>query len=65
MSRIPKGAALAGIDPVAAALAAVDCTEEAILNSLTTARTTTGYQGHTLYAVPHQLIRAAAAVAGG
>jgi D-aminopeptidase len=50
-----------GLDPVFRA--AVDCAEEAILNSLTTARTTTGYQGHTSYAVPHQWIRQASTTA--
>lgn len=57
-STAPAGAAVipdADLDPFF--LATIDCVEEAILNSLTTARTTTGYQGHTLYAVPHQLIR--------
>jgi D-aminopeptidase len=44
----------ADIDPLFRA--AIDCAEEAILNSLTTARTTTGYQGHTRYAVPHEWI---------
>jgi D-aminopeptidase len=47
----------ADIDPVFRATA--DCAEEAILNSLTTARTTTGYLGHTKYAVPHEWIRKA------
>lgn len=39
--------------------ATADCVEEAILNSLVVARTTTGYQGHTKYAVPHELVRRA------
>ena len=63
-STAPPGAAPvpdAGLDPLFRA--AVDCAEEAILNSLTTARTTTGYQGHTRYAVPHELIRQASTTA--
>lgn len=50
-----------GIDPLFRAT--TDCAEEAILNSLTTARTTTGYRGHTRYAVPHEWIRRACATA--
>jgi D-aminopeptidase len=38
--------------------------EEAILNSLFMARTTTGTQGHTRYAVPHDWVRRACAAAG-
>lgn len=45
------------IDPIFRA--AADCVEEAILNSLLMARTTTGYQGHTKYAVPHEVVRGA------
>lgn len=59
-STAPAGAPAipdAGIDPVFRA--AIDCTEEAILNSLTMARTTTGYRGHTKDAVPHEWIRRA------
>ncbi len=52
----------AGLDPIF--LATADCVEEAILNSLFMARTTTGYQGHTKYAVPHGLVRRACAAAG-
>jgi D-aminopeptidase len=37
--------------------AVTESVEEALLNSLTTARTTTGHQGHTAHAVPHDLIR--------
>lgn len=39
--------------------ATIEAVEEALLNSLTTARTTTGFQGRTQYAVPHDLITAA------
>ncbi|HZX06249.1 P1 family peptidase [Kribbella sp.] len=37
--------------------AVTESVEEALLNSLTMARTTTGFQGHTAYAVPHDRIR--------
>jgi D-aminopeptidase len=47
------------LDPVFRA--AIDGAEEAILNSLFMARTTTGYQGHTRYAVPHDRVREACA----
>jgi D-aminopeptidase len=43
--------------------ATIDSTEEAILNSLFMARTTTGFRGHTKYAVPHALVRRACATA--
>ncbi|WP_299948519.1 P1 family peptidase [uncultured Ruegeria sp.] len=36
--------------------AAVEATEEAILNSLCTAETTTGFEGRTVYALPHDHI---------
>lgn len=36
--------------------AVTESVEEALLNSLTTARTTTGHQTHTAHAVPHHLI---------
>ncbi|GAA1544709.1 P1 family peptidase [Kribbella lupini] len=39
--------------------ATLEAVEEALLNSLTAARTTTGFQGRTRYAVPHDLITAA------
>ncbi|GAB2608389.1 P1 family peptidase [Kribbella endophytica] len=39
--------------------ATLEAVEEALLNSLTAARTTTGFQGRTQYAVPHDLIIAA------
>ncbi|HSZ39006.1 MAG TPA: P1 family peptidase [Trebonia sp.] len=55
---VPDGA----LDPVFAATA--DCVEEAILNSLFMARTTTGMGGHTRYAVPHDRVRDALAAAG-
>jgi D-aminopeptidase len=55
---VPDGA----LDPVFAATA--DCAEEAILNSLFMARTTTGMGGHTRYAVPHDRVRDALAAAG-
>jgi D-aminopeptidase len=38
--------------------AVTESVEEALLNSLTMAHTTTGFQGRTAYAVPHDLIRA-------
>jgi D-aminopeptidase len=37
--------------------AVMESVEEALLNSLTTAETTTGFNGHTAYAVPHDRIR--------
>ncbi|MFI5696876.1 P1 family peptidase [Kribbella sp. NPDC051586] len=37
--------------------AVTESVEEALLNSLTMARTTTGHHGHTAHAVPHDLIR--------
>lgn len=40
--------------------AAVEATEEAILNALCAAVTTTGYQGRTVHALPHEFVRAAA-----
>ncbi|ADB34144.1 peptidase S58 DmpA [Kribbella flavida DSM 17836] len=39
--------------------ATLDAVEEALLNSLVTARTTTGFRGRTRYAVPHELVAAA------
>jgi D-aminopeptidase len=39
--------------------ATLESVEEALLNSLTAARTTTGFQGRTQYAVPHDLVTAA------
>jgi len=36
--------------------AVTESVEEALLNSLTMARTTTGFQGRTAQAVPHDLI---------
>lgn len=39
--------------------ATTEAVEEALLNSLTTAHTTTGYNGNTEHAVPHALIAAA------
>ena len=51
----------AGLDPVFRA--AADAAEEAILNSLFMARTTTGYHGRIRYAVPHARVREAAAAA--
>jgi D-aminopeptidase len=51
----------AGLDPVFRA--ATDAAEEAILNSLFMARTTTGYQGRIRYAVPHARVREAAVAA--
>ncbi|TWD75023.1 D-aminopeptidase [Kribbella amoyensis] len=40
--------------------ATMESVEEALLNSLTMARTVTGYRGNTRHAVPHDLVRAAA-----
>lgn len=40
--------------------ATAEAVEEALLNSLTTAHTVMGYGGNTQYAVPHELIAAAA-----
>jgi D-aminopeptidase len=51
----------ADLDPVFRATA--DCVEEAILNSLCMAQTTTGCQGHILHAVPHEHVRRACAAA--
>lgn len=39
--------------------AAVEATEEAILNALCAAETTTGFQGRTVHALPHELVRKA------
>lgn len=50
------------LDPVFRA--AIDCVEEAILNSLFMAATMTGTQGHTRYAVPHDWVRNVCAAAG-
>jgi D-aminopeptidase len=36
--------------------AVIDATEEAILNALLAAETTTGLRGHTVHAVPHDLL---------
>jgi D-aminopeptidase len=44
--------------------ATTESVEEALLNSLTMARTTTGFQAHTAEAVPHDLIRNRLASAG-
>lgn len=38
-------------------LACVEATEEAILNSLVAAQTMTGYQGHKVEALPHELLK--------
>ncbi|WP_083750871.1 P1 family peptidase [Kribbella sp. ALI-6-A] len=43
--------------------ATLESVEEALLNSLVAARTTTGFQGRTRYAVPHDLVRAAGVTA--
>ena len=51
----------ADLDPVFRAT--ISAVEEAILNSLFMARTTTGYRGHTRYAVPHARVRRACAAA--
>jgi D-aminopeptidase len=37
--------------------AVTESVEEALLNSLTMAQTTTGHRNHTAHAVPHDLIR--------
>jgi D-aminopeptidase len=47
----------AALDPLFAAT--IDSVQEAILNSLFMARTTTGRQGHTLHAVPHAAVEIA------
>ncbi len=44
----------ASLDPLFAA--AMDCVEEALLNSLFMATTTTGVHGRTSHAVPHELV---------
>jgi D-aminopeptidase len=49
----------ADLDPIFRAT--IDSAAEAILNSLFMARTTTGYQGHVRYAVPHAWVRRACA----
>ena len=51
----------ADLDPVFRAT--ISAVEEAILNSLFMARTTTGYRGHVRYAVPHDRVRRACATA--
>jgi L-aminopeptidase/D-esterase-like protein len=43
------------LDPLFAA--AMNCTEEAILNSLCMAQTMTGYRGHVMHAVPLDALR--------
>ena len=52
-----------GIDPLFAAVQ--DATEEALLNSLLAATTTTGVHGHTKHAVPHDELRRRLAFHGG
>ena len=37
--------------------ATVDATEEAIINALVAARTMTGINGNTIYAIPHDQVR--------
>ncbi|TCO45764.1 D-aminopeptidase [Kribbella antiqua] len=44
--------------------ATTESVEEALLNSLTMATTTTGFQGHTAHAVSHDLVRSRLASAG-
>ena len=39
--------------------ATVDATEEAIINALVAARTMTGINGNTIYALPHDQLRTA------
>ena len=39
--------------------AAAEATEEAILNAMVAAETMTGFKGHTVHALPHDLLRAA------
>lgn len=39
-------------------MAAIEATEEAIINSLLAAKTTTGYKGHTIHALPQNRLRA-------
>lgn len=38
-------------------MAAIEATEEAVLNSLTMARTTRGYQGHQIEALPSEKLQ--------
>lgn len=58
-ARPGRALAAAGPDPALDSLfaAAMDATEEAILNSLLTAQTTSGFQGHVSRAVPVDLVR--------
>lgn len=58
-ARPGRALATAGPDPALDSLfaAAMDATEEAILNSLLTAQTTSGFQGHVSHAVPVDLVR--------
>jgi D-aminopeptidase len=64
VSTASRGTAPAGDGPVPAKdldllfLAAIEATEEAILNSLFMAVTTTGFGGHTRQAVPLDYVRA-------
>jgi L-aminopeptidase/D-esterase-like protein len=39
--------------------ATVEATEEAIVNSMVAARTMTGYNGHRVFALPHDKLKAA------
>jgi len=37
--------------------ATVESTEEAVINAMVAAETMTGYDGHTVYALPHDKLR--------
>lgn len=50
------------LDPIF--IAVQEAVEEAVLNSMFMAETTTGYRGHTRYAVPHRLVLERCAAAG-
>ncbi len=52
------GPAIADQDLDAIFPAVLEATEEALVNSLLMARTTTGYQGHTRHAIPHDRLLA-------
>jgi D-aminopeptidase len=62
-NRIPRGTAIVDLRMVAPEqmnglfLAAAEATEEAIVNSMIAATTTTGFRGHTVHALPHDRLR--------
>jgi D-aminopeptidase len=59
----PGGAVIPDADLDLIFRATIDAVEEAILNSLFMAETTTGFRGHVRYAVPHAWVRRARAAA--